>query len=251
MLTIEHLKKAFGNKQILNDISLEVNNGEIVTIIGPSGTGKTTLLRCINFLEHAEEGKITIDDVSVDCSHTSRRHTLELVRKSGMVFQTYNLFRNKTVLENVTEGLTVIKKLPKKEAVEIARAELNKVGMIEWENSYPSQISGGQQQRTAIARAIAMEPSILLLDEPTSALDPELSAEVMQTIKKIANEGITMLIVTHEIDFARELSNRIVFMEGGNIVEQGTPREIFNNPKQERTKQFIRKLNPIDYDYQI
>lgn len=247
MLTIEHLKKSFGEKEILDDISLEVDNGEIVTIIGPSGTGKTTLLRCINFLEHAERGRITIDDASADCSHAPHRDILRLVRKSGMVFQTYNLFRNKTVTENVTEGLTVVKKMSKKEALEIARVELDKVGMTEWKDSYPSQISGGQQQRVAIARALAMGPSILLLDEPTSALDPELSKEVLNTVRKVAGEGISMLIVTHEIEFAREISNRIIFMENGKIVEQGPPKDIFTFPKEERTKSFIQRLYPMDY----
>lgn len=248
MLNIEHLQKSFGDKQILKDISLSVENGEIVTIIGPSGTGKTTLLRCVNFLEHAEKGTITIDDVSVNCKHTFGHHVMDLVRKSGMVFQTYNLFRNKTVLENVLEGLRVVKKISKNKALEIARTQLERVGMTEWENQYPNQISGGQQQRVAIARALAMEPSILLLDEPTSALDPELSKEVLNTIRKVAEDGkVSMLIVTHEIEFAREISHRIVFMENGNIVEQGTPKEIFSNPKEERTKQFIRRLYPIDY----
>ncbi len=248
MLNIEHLQKSFGDKQILKDISLSVENGEIVTIIGPSGTGKTTLLRCVNFLEHAEKGTITIDDVSVNCKHAFGHHVMDLVRKSGMVFQTYNLFRNKTVLENVLEGLRVVKKIPKNKALEIARTQLERVGMTEWENQYPNQISGGQQQRVAIARALAMEPSILLLDEPTSALDPELSKEVLNTIRKVAEDGkVSMLIVTHEIEFAREISHRIVFMENGNIVEQGTPKEIFSNPKEERTKQFIRRLYPIDY----
>ncbi|MBD5156883.1 MAG: amino acid ABC transporter ATP-binding protein [Butyrivibrio sp.] len=247
MLTIEHLKKSFGEKEILDDISLEVDNGEIVTIIGPSGTGKTTLLRCINFLEHAERGRITIDDASADCAHAPHRDILRLVRKSGMVFQTYNLFRNKTVTENVTEGLTVVKKMSKKEALEIARVELDKVGMTEWKDSYPSQISGGQQQRVAIARALAMGPSILLLDEPTSALDPELSKEVLNTVRKVAGEGISMLIVTHEIEFAREISNRIIFMENGKIVEQGPPKDIFTFPKEERTKSFIQRLYPMDY----
>ena len=248
MLNIEHLQKSFGDKQILKDISLSVENGEIVTIIGPSGTGKTTLLRCVNFLEHAEKGTITIDDVSVNCKHAFGHHVMDLVRKSGMVFQTYNLFRNKTVLENVLEGLRVVKKIPKNKALKIARTQLERVGMTEWENQYPNQISGGQQQRVAIARALAMEPSILLLDEPTSALDPELSKEVLNTIRKVAEDGkVSMLIVTHEIEFAREISHRIVFMENGNIVEQGTPKEIFSNPKEERTKQFIRRLYPIDY----
>lgn len=248
MLNIEHLQKSFGDKRILEDISLQVDNGEIVTIIGPSGTGKTTLLRCVNFLEHAEKGKITIDDVSVNCRHAFGHQIFRLVRKSGMVFQTYNLFRNKTVLENVLEGLRVVKKIPKNEALEIARTQLKRVGMTEWENDYPNQISGGQQQRVAIARALAMEPSIILLDEPTSALDPELSKEVLNTIRKVAADGgVSMLIVTHEIEFAREISNRIIFMENGCIVEQGTPKEIFYNPKEERTKQFIQRLYPMDY----
>lgn len=248
MLQITNLQKSFGDKQILKDISLRVETGEIVTIIGPSGTGKTTLLRCVNFLEHAEKGNITIDDVTVNCKHNSRHHVIDLVRKSGMVFQTYNLFRNKTVLENVMEGLRVVQKKSKKEAMEIAKDQLERVGMIEWQNPYPNQISGGQQQRVAIARALAMKPSILLLDEPTSALDPELSKEVLNTIRKVASEGdVSMLIVTHEFDFAREISNRIVFMENGTIVEEGSPKDIFNQPKEERTKQFIQRLYPIDF----
>lgn len=251
MLVIEHLHKSFGDKKILNDISLKVDDGEIVTIIGPSGTGKTTLLRSINFLERAEAGNITIDDVKVDSAKATRRDILKICRRSGMVFQTYNLFRNKTVLENVMEGLIVVRKMPKKEAANIARAQLEKVGMLDWENSYPSQISGGQQQRTAIARALAMKPSIILFDEPTSALDPEMSSEVLSAIKKISKSGITMLVVTHEIDFARDLSDRIIFMEDGVIVEEGPPKEIFGSPKQERTRQFIRKICPAEYDYQI
>lgn len=248
MLKVEHLQKSFGDKRILNDISFQVDDGEIVTIIGPSGTGKTTLLRCINFLERAEQGTVSIEDVSVNCKQTFNRHELRLVRKSGMVFQTYNLFRNKTVLENVLEGLRVVKKVPKAEALEIARTQLERVGMLDWKDSYPSQISGGQQQRVAIARALAMEPSILLLDEPTSALDPELSKEVLNTIRKVAEGGnVSMLIVTHEISFAREISDRIIFMENGDIVEQGAPRDIFLSPKKERTKQFIQQLYPNDY----
>ncbi len=247
MLAIEHLRKSYGDRTILKDVSLEVGSGEIVTIIGPSGTGKTTLLRCVNFLEMAEQGRITIDDLSVDCARHTRGEVLGLCRRSGMVFQSYNLFRNKTVAENVMEGLLVVKKLPRKEAAEIAQGELEKVGMADFASSYPSQLSGGQQQRVAIARAIAMGPSILLLDEPTSALDPELSKEVLNTVRKVAKEGISMLIVTHEIDFARELSHRIIFMENGQIVEQGTPRQIFVEPREERTRQFVRRLYPIDF----
>ena len=247
MLRIEHLNKSFADRNVLKDISLEVKTGEIVSIIGPSGTGKTTLLRCINFLERADSGRITIDEVSVDAAKASQKQIRALCLKSDMVFQSFNLFRNKTVLENVCEGLRVVKKIPEKEAREIARAQLEKVGMLDWENAYPSQISGGQQQRTAIARAVAMESSILLMDEPTSALDPELTGEILSTIRKIAKDGITMLIVTHEIDFARELCDKIVFMDDGRIVEEGTPREIFTNPKQERTRNFIEVLYPPNY----
>lgn len=251
MLKIEHLKKSFGERTILKDISLEIADGEIVSIIGPSGTGKTTLLRCINYLEKADQGNITIDEVTVDVNKASNKDIHKLVLKSGMVFQSYNLFNNKTVIENVVEAQRIVKKKAKTEALELAKEKLREVGMLDYKDSYPSQISGGQQQRVAIARAVAMEPSILLLDEPTSALDPELTKEVLNAIKTIAKEGISMLIVTHEIDFARELSDRIIFMDGGLIVEQGSPREIFYNPKEERTKEFVENLYPADFQFQI
>ncbi len=247
MLKLENIVKSFDKNEILKGISFEVKDGEIAALIGPSGTGKTTLLRCINFLARADSGKITIDDISVDVRHARKKEILEICRHSGMVFQSYNLFRNKTVLENVTEGLIVVKKKSRAEAEEIARNELEKVGMLEHADKYPSQISGGQQQRVSIARAMAMEPSILLMDEPTSALDPELSKEVLVTIKKVAEQGVPVLIVTHEIDFAREVSNKVIFMENGTVVEEGTPREIFVEPKQERTKQFIARIIPADY----
>lgn len=247
MLKIEHLSKSFGKKKILNDISLEIGDGEIVSIIGPSGTGKTTLLRCINYLEKPDEGKITIDDKTVDAKSATSKDIHQLVLKSGMVFQSYNLFSNKTVLENVVEAQVVVKKKKSQDAVKLAIEKLTEVGMIDWKDSYPSQISGGQQQRVALARATAMEPSILLLDEPTSALDPELTRDVLGAIKIIAKEGISMLIVTHEIEFARELSDRIIFMDGGSIVEQGTPRDIFTHPKEKRTKEFVEFLYPMDY----
>ena len=247
MLKLENIVKSFDKNEILKGISFEVRDGEIAALIGPSGTGKTTLLRCINFLVRADSGKITIDNISVDVRHARKKEILEICRHSGMVFQSYNLFRNKTVLENVTEGLIVVKKKNRSEAEKIAKRELEKVGMIEHIDKYPSQISGGQQQRVSIARAMAMEPSILLMDEPTSALDPELSKEVLVTIKKVAEQGVPVLIVTHEIDFAREVSNKVIFMENGTVVEEGTPREIFVEPKQERTKQFIARILPADY----
>ena len=247
MLRIENIKKSFDKKEILKGISFDVKDGEITALIGPSGTGKTTLLRCINFLERADAGTVTIDDITVDASHARKKEILEICRHSGMVFQSYNLFRNKTVLENVTEGLTVVKKKPAKEAQERARHELEKVGMLEHLDKYPGQISGGQQQRVSIARAMAMDPSILLMDEPTSALDPELSREVLVTIKKVADRGVPVLIVTHEIGFAREVSHKDIFMENGVVVEEGTPRDIFLTPKQERTKQFIERIQPADY----
>ena len=247
MLKLENIEKSFDKKEILKGISLEVKDGEIAALIGPSGTGKTTLLRCINFLARADSGKITIDDITVDAKTARKKEILEICRHSGMVFQSYNLFRNKTVLENVTEGLIVVKKISKKEAEKIAKKELDKVGMLEHIDKYPGQISGGQQQRVSIARAMAMKPSILLMDEPTSALDPELSKEVLVTIKKVADQGVPVLIVTHEIDFAREVSHKVIFMENGVVVEEGTPREIFVEPKQERTKQFIARILPADY----
>lgn len=247
MLKIEHLKKSFDDKVILNDVSLSIEKGEIVSIIGPSGTGKTTLLRCINFLERPEAGVISIGDSKVDASNATKKGIRELCLRSGMVFQSYNLFNNKTVIQNVIEAQVLVKKRSKKEAEQRAIKELGKVGMLEWKDSYPAQLSGGQQQRVAIARAIAMDPEILLLDEPTSALDPELTQEVLSTIRDIAKDGMTMLIVTHEIDFARELCNRIIFMDGGKIVEEGTPKEIFNHPKEKRTREFVQFLYPQDY----
>lgn len=247
MLKVEHLSKSFGNKKILNDVSLSVESGEIVSIIGPSGTGKTTLLRCINYLERPENGTITIDDYSLNAANAGSKAIHKLCLRSGMVFQSYNLFHNKTVIENVMEAQILVKKRSKAEARERAEKELKKVGMLDWKDYYPSQLSGGQQQRVAIARAVAMDPSILLLDEPTSALDPELTQEVLNTIRAIAKDGMTMLIVTHEIDFARELCDRIIFMDGGSIIEEGSPKDIFRHPKEVRTREFIDFLYPNNY----
>ncbi|WP_144461245.1 amino acid ABC transporter ATP-binding protein [Siminovitchia fortis] len=242
MIELKNINKQFQKNHVLKGIDLEVEKGDVLVIVGPSGSGKTTLLRCINYLERPDEGSITIDGFTVRGKHASKRDVLELRRKTAMVFQHYNLFKNKTVLENVMEGLVVAKKIPKKKAKEISASLLEKVGLGEKINEYPSKLSGGQQQRVGIARALALNPSVILFDEPTSALDPEMVGEVLAIIKQIANEGITMVVVTHEIDFAREVANRVVFMDGGHIVEQGSPEEVLIHPKHERTKRFLKRL---------
>ena len=242
MVSAKNIYKAFGDNKVLRGVNLSVDHGEIVTIIGPSGTGKTTFLRCLNYLEVPDKGEITVSDVTVNCEKATKADILALRRKTAMVFQHHNLFNNKTVLENVMEGLVIVQKMPKEEAKERAIAELQKVGMAEKADSYPSQISGGQQQRVGIARALALNPEIILFDEPTSALDPELSVEVLNTIKQVATGGNTMLIVTHEIDFAKEISDRVVLIDDGIVVEEGTPEQIFEHPEQERTKRFLEKI---------
>ncbi len=251
MVELKNIHKSFGKNEILKGIDLTIENGDVITIIGPSGTGKTTLLRCINFLERPSQGEITISDFSVNCNHhLTKKDILTLRRKTAMVFQNYNLFKNKTAIENVMEGLLLVQKKTKAEAREIALKQLDKVGLSDKADSYPSELSGGQQQRVGIARALALEPEVILFDEPTSALDPELVGEVLYVIKGLAKSGITMLIVTHEIEFARNVSNRVVFMDGGSIVEQGTPDDIFINPREERTRQFLNKFNK-DFYYVI
>lgn len=242
MVKIEHLHKSFGNNVVLKDINLKIEKGDIVTVLGPSGTGKTTLLRSINFLVDAEEGDITVDGVTVNVKHHSKKEVLELRRKTAMVFQHFNLFYNKTVLENVMEGLVVAQKVPKAEAEARARLEIEKVGLSDKLDAYPASLSGGQQQRVGIARALALSPKVILFDEPTSALDPEKVGEVLAVIKKVAQtEGITMIIVTHEMSFAESVANRIIFMDEGRIVEDAPPKEFFTHPKEERTKQFLSK----------
>jgi L-cystine transport system ATP-binding protein len=248
MLKLENIHKRFGKIDVLKGINLEVNKGDVLVIMGPSGSGKTTLLRCINYLERPDKGKVSVGGFSVQSGHPSKRDILTLRRKTAMVFQHYNLFKNKTALENVMKGLIVAQKVPKEVAKVRSIALLKKVGLSEKIHVYPSKISGGQQQRVGIARALALNPDVILFDEPTSALDPELVGEVLSTIKDIASEGITMIIVTHEMGFARDVANRIVFMDGGVIVEQGTPKEIFLNAKEERTKQFLKRIVPkADY----
>ena len=242
VLKAEHIRKSFGNVEVLKDINLSVEKGSVVSILGPSGTGKTTFLRCLNYLEKPEAGKLTISAVSVDFSHISKKDVQRLRRKSTMVFQQFNLFRNKTVLENVTEGLIYGYGKPKKEAVEIAMKELERVHMADYAKMYPSELSGGMQQRVGIARALAPRPDVILFDEPTSALDPELVGEVLDTIASVATLGITMIIVTHEMHFAQEVSSKVVFMSHGEVVEEGSPDEIFVHPKEEKTRQFLQRM---------
>ncbi|WP_127530320.1 amino acid ABC transporter ATP-binding protein [Paenibacillus kobensis] len=244
MIQLSQIKKSYGRQQVLHGIDLTVGKGDVVAILGPSGSGKTTLLRCINYLERPSEGDITIDGFTVHCKRLTKSDIHQLRLKSAMVFQQYNLFRHKTALENVMEGLVVVHKLPKEQARLRAVEMLEKVGLGDKLDAYPSQLSGGQQQRVGIARALALSPKVILLDEPTSSLDPELVGEVLSVIRKIAKEGITMIIVTHEMSFAQDVASHVVFMDNGTIVEQGKPREIFQSPKEERTKQFLKRFAP-------
>ncbi|MDD9269049.1 amino acid ABC transporter ATP-binding protein [Paenibacillus sp. GCM10023248] len=244
MIQLSKVSKSFGRHQVLRSIDLTVNKGEVVAILGPSGSGKTTLLRCINFLEKPSDGFIAIDDLQVDCKKAGKKEIHKLRQKTAMVFQQYHLFRHKTALENVMEGLVVVKKMPKEEARAVSAELLHKVGLGGKLDAYPSQLSGGQQQRVGIARALAMNPEVILFDEPTSALDPELVGEVLAVIRKIAKEGITMIIVTHEMTFAQDVASHVVFMDEGAIVEQGKPTDVFNRPKEERTQQFLRRIRP-------
>jgi len=240
LIEIEHLSKSFpGGTEVLKDISLEIHKGDIVAIIGPSGTGKSTLLRCLNYLTVPSEGKIRIGECTVDAKSHTKEEVYALRRKSSMVFQQFNLFKNKTALENVMEALTKVQKMPKAEAEEISKHLLEQVGMGDRMDFYPSKLSGGQQQRVGIARALAVNPEVILFDEPTSALDPEWVKEVLATIQEVAKEGRTMLIVTHEISFARQVANRILFMEEGKIQVDAPPEEFFSDTKQERLQQFL------------
>lgn len=251
MLEIKDIHKSFGDNNILKGVNLEINKGDVVVILGPSGSGKTTLLRCINFLEKADSGQAIFDDLQVDLHNATKKQIHEVRQKTAFVFQNYNLFNNKTALENVTEGLIIGRKVPKQQANELAKKALNKVGLGEKHDAYPSQLSGGQQQRVGIARALALNPDIILFDEPTSALDPELVGEVLEVMRDIANEGTTMLVVTHEMGFAKDVANHVIFMDGGLVVEEGTPNDIFVHPKEERTKRFLRRVLPNEYDFSI
>lgn len=239
MIKTENLTKSFGDKEVLKGITEEIQAGEVVVIIGPSGSGKSTFLRCLNLLEEPTSGEVIFEEQVINKKETN----IDAIRtKMGMVFQSFNLFPHLTVLENITIGPTQIKKVPKEQAEAIAMKLLARMGMTEKANVYPKSLSGGQQQRIAIARALAMEPKMMLFDEPTSALDPEMVGEVLQVMKDLALEGMTMVVVTHEMGFAKEVGDRILFMDGGYIVEQGTPEQVFDNPQNERTKDFLSKV---------
>jgi ABC-type polar amino acid transport system, ATPase component len=248
MLEVKDVHKAFQGTEVLKGVTMEVDKGDVVVILGPSGSGKTTLLRCMNFLEKADKGTLTLDSVQIDLPKAQKKEIHEARLNTGFVFQNYNLFLNKTALENVTEGLINGRKIPKEEARQIGKKALDKVGLSDRYDFYPSQLSGGQQQRVGIARAIAANPKVLFFDEPTSALDPELIDDVLAVMKKLAEEGTTMVVVTHEMSFAKEVANKVYFMDGGVVVEEGTPQEVFMHPKEERTRQFLRRiLREIDY----
>ena len=240
MLKITGIRKSFSTLDVLKGVDLTVHKGEVVSLIGPSGSGKTTLLRCANFLDQAEDGTMVLDGQTYHLGHVRRTEMYEARRHTAFVFQNYNLFLNKTALQNVTEGLIVARKMPRDEAEARAQKALEKVGLGNRGASYPNQLSGGQQQRVAIARALAMKPEILFFDEPTSALDPLLTGEVLRVIRSLADEHMTMVIVTHEMPFARAVSDRVVFLDGGVIVEQGSPEQVFENPQQERTREFLK-----------
>ena len=242
MLKLTNVHKSFGKTEVLKGISLNVEKGSVTAIIGPSGAGKTTLLRCINFLEKADSGFLDFDDIHIDLEKVSKKTMLQIRRKTAFVFQNYNLFANMTALQNVMEGLVTARKVPKLEAKDRALKALEKVGLKEKSNFYPSSLSGGQQQRVGIARAIAVNPEVILFDEPTSALDPELTGEVLSVIKQLASEGTTMIIVTHEMSFARDTANHVIFMDKGLIVEEGNAEEIFTSPKQDRTRLFLSSV---------
>ena len=243
LLEVKGLKKGFGDLKVLESVDLTVEKGDVIAVLGPSGSGKTTMLRCINFLETADAGTMTMDGTVYDLANADKKEIAALRRHTGFVFQNYNLFSNKTVLSNVTLGLTSARKMPKADAKEKAMKMLEKVGMADHANYYPAQLSGGQQQRVAIARSLATDPEIIYFDEPTSALDPELTGEVLETMKALAESGMTMVVVTHEMSFAKNVSTHVIFMENGVVVEEGPSKEFFENPKEERTREFLRMEN--------
>ncbi|EQF26580.1 ABC transporter family protein [Clostridioides difficile CD160] len=239
MITIKNLSKSFGDLNVLKNIDLEIAKGEIMVIVGPSGSGKSTLLRCMNLLEIPTGGEIIFEGKNL----VDKKTNIDEIRQNiGMVFQNFNLFPHKTILDNITLAPIKLKKMTKEEAEKKAEVLLSRVGLLDKKDSYPSQLSGGQKQRIAIARALAMEPDMMLFDEPTSALDPEMVNEVLDVIKELAKEGMTMAIVTHEMGFAKEVADRVIFIDGGSVLEDNTPEEVFGNPKHERTKSFLAKV---------
>ncbi|AFR05374.1 amino acid ABC transporter ATP-binding protein [Pectobacterium brasiliense] len=252
MISVKNLSKRFGDQVVLDNISLDIAKGEVVAIIGPSGSGKSTLLRCLNLLETPESGTIEIGDQTLDTRRYSSKEAYALRRQTAMVFQSYNLFKNKTALENVTEALIVVKKMPKKQADEIGLALLEQVGLLPQAAQYPVTLSGGQQQRVSIARALAVDPKAILFDEPTSALDPERVHEVLQVIQKLAKNDTTMVIVTHEMQFAKEVADRVIFMADGHIVEEGPAEQVISFSDNPQTQRFLRQLTklpePLEYD---
>lgn len=243
MIKITKLTKVFSGQKVLDSIDLEIKKGEVVALVGASGAGKSTFLRSMNYLEEPDSGQIEIGDFKVDFQTITKEEILTLRRKLAMVFQQFNLFERRTALDNVKEGLKIVKKMSDIEATKIAKEELSKVGLSDRENHYPKHLSGGQKQRVAIARALAMKPDVLLLDEPTSALDPELVGEVEKSILDAAKSGQTMVLVSHDMDFVYQVSDKVLFLEKGHILEQGTPEEIFKSPKEERTKEFFAKYS--------
>lgn len=242
LLSVENLRKTFSDTPVLHGIDLEVEKGDVVAIIGPSGSGKTTLLRCLNFLEKADGGRMTFAGETFDLATISRKNILSIRKRTGFVFQNYNLFLNKTALENITEGLIVGREIKKGLAQAKAHELLARFSLTHRENAYPSELSGGQLQRVAIARALAGDPDIIYFDEPTSALDPELTRDVLSILKELAQQGLTMVVVTHELTFAKSVANKVVFMEAGHVVEAGDAQTIFGNPKELRTKEFLETL---------
>lgn len=239
IVEVRGLCKAFGDNQVLKNLDFQIEKGEVVTLIGPSGGGKTTLLRSLNWLNVPDAGRVTIDGVTIEAGKENKQQIRTLREKTSMVFQHYNLWKNKTALENITEGLIRVQKMPKVQAVEKAEHLLERVGLIEKRDEYPVRLSGGQQQRVGIARALAAEPQVMLFDEPTSALDPEWIGGVLDVMKEIAADGMTMIVVSHEMRFVKNVASRILFLEGGQIVEDNTPEKLFNNPENERTRAFL------------
>ncbi|ANP75154.1 amino acid ABC transporter ATP-binding protein [Vibrio sp. 10N.222.54.B12] len=242
MIKLQNIHKQFGDTEVLKGIDLEIKQGEIIVIIGSSGTGKSTLLRCVNFLEQADQGTISIDDIKVDTQKHTKAEVLALRRKTGFVFQNYALFAHQTARQNIAEGLITVRGWKKQQAHEKAQQILDDIGLGDKGDSYPAALSGGQQQRVGIGRAMALQPELLLFDEPTSALDPEWVGEVLNLMKKLANQHQTMLVVTHEMQFAREVADRVIFMADGHIIEQGSPQDIFGNPQDPKLKKFLNKV---------